>query len=141
MKQPRCRLGLSNHFASTGVLSLEIGPALDMQRTKGYDMGVFLQLETQEHLESFAKDPHHLRLAKVTTDMRDEYLRTEDSMTCVNKYAKTALRSTWFSRHVSLTWDQTCHQHFQPIFPKLGGCLAERLYVGLCSIIQYRRSF
>lgn len=68
-------------------------------------MGIFLQLETQEHLESFAKDPHHLRLAKVTTDMQDEYLRIEDSMTCANKYARTALHSTWLSKYVLLTWD------------------------------------
>ncbi|PON22916.1 hypothetical protein TGAM01_v208171 [Trichoderma gamsii] len=80
-----------------GVLSLEVGPALDMQRTQGYDMGIFLQLETQEHLKSFAKDPHHLRLAKVILDMRNEYLRIEDSMTCANKYARIALRSTWLS--------------------------------------------
>ncbi|KAL6796400.1 stress responsive A/B barrel domain protein [Trichoderma sp. SZMC 28013] len=57
-----------------GVLSLEIGPALDMQRTKGYDMGIILQLETQEHLALFAQDPHHLRLH----DMREQIC--EDSL-------------------------------------------------------------
>ena len=53
-----------------GVLSLEVGPALDMHRTKGYDMGIVLQLETAAHLEVFAKHPGHVRsvcLGKLTT--------------------------------------------------------------------------
>ncbi|KKP00434.1 hypothetical protein THAR02_07464 [Trichoderma harzianum] len=57
-----------------GVLSLEIGPALDMQRTKGYDMGIILQVETPEHLASFAKDARHLRLH----ELREQI--TEDSL-------------------------------------------------------------
>ncbi len=64
----------SNQLVSAGVLSLEIGPALDMVRTKGYDMGIILQVETPEHLASFAKDARHLRLAKATINMSDGYL-------------------------------------------------------------------
>jgi hypothetical protein len=46
-----------------GVISLEVGPPVDMHRTKGYDMGIVLQVETPEHLESFAASTGHLRCA------------------------------------------------------------------------------
>ena len=44
-----------------GVISLELGPALDMDRTKGYDMGIVLVVENKEALGAWASDPAHLR--------------------------------------------------------------------------------
>jgi hypothetical protein len=44
-----------------GIISLEVGHALDMLRTKGYDMGIVLTLETKAHLKVFAEHPDHLR--------------------------------------------------------------------------------
>lgn len=70
-----------------------------MQRTKGYDMGIILQVETPEHLASFAKDARHLMLAKTITDMLDDYLRIEGYMSCGNKLLRIALHSIWLSEH------------------------------------------
>ena len=42
-------------------MSIELGPPLDHSRTKGYDMGLVLVLETVEHIKSFAEHPTHLR--------------------------------------------------------------------------------
>ena len=44
-----------------GVISLELGPALDMERTKGYDMGIFLVVEDKEALGAWASNAKHLR--------------------------------------------------------------------------------
>ncbi|KAF9884534.1 hypothetical protein FE257_001479 [Aspergillus nanangensis] len=57
-----------------GVLSLEVGPALDMHRTKGYDMGIVLQLETAAHLEKFASHPGHVRLHYMREAMCEDSL-------------------------------------------------------------------
>ena len=44
-----------------GLISLEVGPPLDLARTKTFDMGVVIVLESKEHLKLFAEDPNHLR--------------------------------------------------------------------------------
>ncbi len=38
----------------TGFLSLELGPVLDMERTKGYNMGIFLVVESERALGAWA---------------------------------------------------------------------------------------
>ncbi|PMD49032.1 stress responsive A/B barrel domain protein [Hyaloscypha variabilis F] len=57
-----------------GLLSLEIGPSIDMARAKGYDMGIVLVLESPAHIKIFAEHPAHLRLH----DMREAI--SEDSL-------------------------------------------------------------
>jgi hypothetical protein len=44
-----------------GLVSLEVGPPMDMARTKGFDFGVVLCLEGPEYLDVFAKHPAHIR--------------------------------------------------------------------------------
>lgn len=134
-------VGLSNQLVSAGVLSLEIGPALDMQRTKGYDMGIILQVETPEHLASFAKDARHLRLAKDTADMLDDYLRIEGYMSCANRLQRTALHSIWLSKHVLLARDRRRATDDAHLFIPNQARLVEGYYVKLCSTIQWIRNF
>ncbi|EXJ76630.1 uncharacterized protein A1O5_01138 [Cladophialophora psammophila CBS 110553] len=44
-----------------GVISLQIGPALDMERTKGYNMGIFLTVDKRETIKAWAINPEHLK--------------------------------------------------------------------------------
>lgn len=112
-----------------------------MVRTKGYDMGIILQVETPEHLASFAKDARHLRLAKATTDMLDEYLRIEGYMNCANKLPRTALPSIWLSRQVLLARDRRRATVNSSLFLPNQARLVEGYYVKLYSAIQWIRSF
>ena len=50
-----------------GVISLELGPALDMDRTKGYDMGIFLVVDSEDALRAWASNPAHLRSVRISS--------------------------------------------------------------------------
>ncbi|KAJ6103566.1 hypothetical protein N7486_003788 [Penicillium sp. IBT 16267x] len=57
-----------------GIVSLELGPAMDMARTKGFDYGIVLCLEGPEYLDIFAKHPAHLKLHDIREEMCDDSL-------------------------------------------------------------------
>ena len=60
-------LALDSQNPYLGVVSIEVGPPLDMARTKGFDMGIFMVLETKEHLKTFAEHPAHLLYVSTNT--------------------------------------------------------------------------
>ncbi|KAK5988271.1 hypothetical protein PT974_12413 [Cladobotryum mycophilum] len=57
-----------------GLLSLKIGPALEMSRTKGFDMGIILELQSLQHLQIFATHPAHLRLHDIRENISNDSL-------------------------------------------------------------------
>ncbi|KAF2093862.1 stress responsive A/B barrel domain protein [Rhizodiscina lignyota] len=57
-----------------GLLAIEVGPPTDMERTKGFDMGVFLTLSAAEDLDGFAKHPEHLRMHEIRTALSEDTL-------------------------------------------------------------------
>ncbi|KIW23932.1 uncharacterized protein PV07_09679 [Cladophialophora immunda] len=57
-----------------GVISLQIGPALDTERTKGYNMGIFLTVKKRETLKAWAINPEHLKLHNMREEITDDSL-------------------------------------------------------------------
>ncbi|KAJ2983213.1 hypothetical protein NQ176_g847 [Zarea fungicola] len=48
-----------------GLISINVGPALEMSQTKGFDMGVIMQMESLEHVKLFATHPEHKKVQKL----------------------------------------------------------------------------